>query len=49
MMVIDVTVQNDSNIRKNQYEQLEKYQGLKDKLEEMWKVKAKVFPVIVGL
>lgn len=46
-MVIDVTVPNDSNIRNNQYEKLEKYQGLKGKLKEMWKVKAKVFPVVV--
>ena len=46
-VVIDVVVPSDSNIRKK-YEKLEKYQGLKEELERMWKVKAKVVPVVEG-
>ena len=33
---------------KIKYEKLEKYQGLKEKLERTWKVKAKVVPVVKG-
>ena len=40
-VVIDVAVPSDSNIRKKEYEKLEKYQGLKEELERMWKVKPK--------
>ncbi|KAM6449746.1 uncharacterized protein PHA67_017094 [Liasis olivaceus] len=47
-VVIDVAVPSDSNIRKKEYEKLEKYQGLKEELERMWKVKGKVVPVMVG-
>ena len=46
-VVIDVAVPSDSSIRK-EYEKLEKYQGLEEELERMWKVKAKVVPVVVG-
>ena len=38
----------DANIRKEEHEKLEKYQGLKEQLERMWKVKASVVPVVVG-
>lgn len=34
-VMIDITVPNDSNIRKKEYEKLDKYQGLKEKLERM--------------
>ena len=33
VVVIDVVVPSDSNIRKKEYEKLEKYQGLKEELE----------------
>ena len=32
-VVIDVAVPSDSNIKKNEYEKLEKYQGLKEDVE----------------
>ena len=46
-VVIDIAVPSDSNIKK-EYEKLEKYQGLKEEVERMWKVKAKVVPVVIG-
>ena len=47
-MVTDTAVPSDSNIKNKEYEKLEKYQGLKKELERMWKVKAKVIPVVIG-
>ena len=44
-VVIDVAVPRDIN--KKEYKDLEKYQGLKEELERMWKVKAKVVPLAV--
>lgn len=41
-------VPSDSNIRKKVYENLEKYRGLNDELEKMWKVKAKEVSMVVG-
>lgn len=38
----DTMATSDSNIRKKDHEQLEMYQGMKEKLERMWKEKAKV-------
>lgn len=39
---------NDRNIRKIKYEKPGRYQGLKEELEKIWKVKAKVSPVVIG-
>lgn len=39
---------SDSNIRKKDREQLEMYQGIKEKLEWTWKEKAKVILVMEG-
>lgn len=47
-MVIDVAMPRDSNLRKEEYEKLEKYKGMKEELEGIWKVKVKVVPVVVG-
>ena len=47
-VVIDIAVPSDSNIKKKEYEKLEKYQGLKEELERTWKVKVKVVPVVIG-
>ena len=47
-VVIDVAIPVDANIRKKEHEKIEKYQGLKEQLERMWKVKASVVPVVVG-
>lgn len=37
-----------SNIRKKEHKKLKKYQGLKDRLEQMWKMKSKVIPVVIA-
>uniref|UniRef100_A0A669EZW7 Reverse transcriptase domain-containing protein n=1 Tax=Oreochromis niloticus TaxID=8128 RepID=A0A669EZW7_ORENI len=47
-VVIDVAVPNDSNIRKKEHEKLEKYQGLREELERMWRIKVTVVPVVIG-
>lgn len=39
---------SDSNVRKKEYDKLEKHQGLKEKLEKLWKEKAKIISVIIG-
>ena len=46
--MIDIAVPSDSNIKKKEYEKLEKYRGLKEELERTWKVKVKVAPVVIG-
>lgn len=38
----------DSHIRKKQHEKTEKYQELKEQLTQVWKVNAKVVPVVTG-
>lgn len=47
-VVIDVSVPSDNNLRKKEYEKLGKYQSLKEELERMWNVKAKVVSIVVG-
>lgn len=47
--VMDITILSDNNIRKKEHEKLEKYHGLKEELERMWKVKATVVPVVIGV
>ena len=41
-VIIDVVTPSDSNIRKKEHENLEKYKCLKEELERMWGVKASV-------
>lgn len=48
VVVIDVEVSSDSNIRGKEYEKQEIYQCLKEELERMLKVKAKMVPAMVG-
>lgn len=47
-VVADVVMPNDSNLRKKEYEKLENYQGLREELEGIWKVKVKVVVIIVA-
>lgn len=47
-VVIDVVILNDTNIRKKEDKKLVKYQGPKEELKKIWKVKAPVVPVVVG-
>ncbi|XP_055362142.1 uncharacterized protein LOC129603668 [Betta splendens] len=46
VVVVDVAIPSDGNIRKKEHEKLEKYQGLREELEKAWKVKATV--VVIG-
>ncbi|TWW53461.1 uncharacterized protein LOC130519722 [Takifugu flavidus] len=48
VVVIDVAIPNDGNIRKKEHEKLEKYRGLKEEMERMWGMKAPVVPVVIG-
>ena len=43
-----MAVPSDSTIKKEEYEKLEKYPGVKEELERTWKVKVKVVPVVIG-
>lgn len=47
-MVIAIAILSERNVRKQKYEKLEKYQDPKEELEMMWKIKAKLVPVIIG-
>lgn len=49
VVVIDVALPSDSNIKKNEYEKLGKQQSLEKELERIWKVKAKMVPVVEAL
>lgn len=42
--MINIVIPSNRNVRKKESEKLKKYQGLKKKLENMWKVKAKINP-----
>lgn len=45
-LAIDVAIPADSNFRTKEHEKMEKYQGLQKQLEQMWKGKAEVVPVV---
>ena len=45
-VIVDDAIPADSNNRKKEQEKIEK--GLKEKLEEMWKVKTYVIPLVIG-
>lgn len=47
-VVVDVAIPSDSNIRKKKHKKLEIYQGLKEQLDDMWKLKVKVIPIVTG-
>ena len=47
VVVIEVAISADVNIRKKEHEKVEQHQGLKEQLEWMWKDKASVVPVVV--
>lgn len=48
LVVIDVEMPSESNIREKEYEKLEKLCGLKVELERMCNVKVKMVPVMAG-
>ena len=47
-LIIDISVPRDENIQDKELEKIGKYQSLKIELEQLWKVKIMVIPVVVG-
>lgn len=45
----DIAIPSERNIRTKEYEKLEKYQGLKQELRRMWKMKSRVILLIIGM
>ena len=46
--IIDVAVPGDVRIAETETEKIEKYDELKREVERLWKVKAKVIPIVLG-
>jgi hypothetical protein len=46
--IIDFAVPADKNVAEKEKEKIEKYQELKVELKRLWKMKARVVPVVVG-
>jgi len=47
-MLIDVAISGDRNVTKKEAEKILKYKDLIIEIRRMWKVRAKVIPVIIG-
>ena len=47
-LIIDISVPRDKNIQNKKLENIDKYQSLKAELEQLWKAKVIVIPVVVG-
>ena len=47
-LISDIAVPRDKNIQDKELEKIDKYQLLKIELEQLWKVKIMVIPVVVG-
>jgi hypothetical protein len=47
-VLIDVAISEDRNAIKKEAEKILKYKDLTIEIQHMWKVKAKVIPVIIG-
>lgn len=45
---IDVAIQSDYKIMKKEQEKLQKYQGLREQLEGMWRMRTLLIPVVIG-
>ena len=48
-LIINISVPRDENIQDKKLEKIDKYQSLKIELEQLWKVKIMVIPVVVGV
>ena len=46
--IIDIAVPRDKNIQDKKLKKIDKYQSLKIEIEQLWKVKILVIPVVVG-
>ena len=47
-IMIDVAIPSDQNISLKEFQKLSKYKDLAIELTKMWKLKAKIIPVVVG-
>ena len=47
-LINDISVPRDENIQDKKFEKIDKYQSFKIELEQLWKVKIVVIPVVVG-
>lgn len=47
-VVIVVVIPAINNTTKKEYKKIDKYQGLKEQLQQMWKVKSEVILVVIG-
>ena len=47
-LIIDIAVPRDQSIQDKELKEIDKYQLLKIELEQLWKVKIMIIPVIVG-
>ena len=47
-LIIDIAVPRDENIQDKKLKKIDKYHSLKIELEQLWKVKIMVIPVVVG-
>ena len=47
-LIIDIVVPRNKNIQDKELEKIDKNQSLKIELEQLWKVKIMVIPVVVG-
>ena len=47
-LIIDIAMPRNENIQNNKLKKIDKYQSLKIELEQLWKVKILVIPVVVG-
>ena len=46
--IIDVAIPGDARVPQKEAEKIEKYSDLRGELQKLWKVKAKVVPIVVG-
>ena len=46
--IIDVAIPGDARVPQKEAEKIEKYNDLRRELQKLWKVKAKVVPIVVG-
>lgn len=47
-LIIDITVPDDANIVVKESEKLSKYKDLEIEIMRMWRVKARIIPVVIG-
>jgi hypothetical protein len=46
-LLIDIAIQDDSNVKTKDTDKLSKYKGLKIEVSRMWKVREEIVPVII--